>query len=137
MDLSRISSRTYLRIILGLVAFILIAFFLNKLHTRWQSYEGVVVRIHWIRAFWRPPSVDVLLARVQTPDGRQLKADVTHCPAVSKGAYVVKRRGSYCPTVVKRERDLLRSKGIRKKDVPLPRRNPDLTRQLREYEEAR
>ena len=65
MDLSRISSRTWLRMILGLVAFILIAFFLNKLHKRSQSYEGVVVRIYWIRAVVRP-SLDVLLARIET-----------------------------------------------------------------------
>ena len=136
MDLSRISSRTWLRMTLALFGFIILAFFLNKLHKRSQSYEGVVVRIHWIRAIARP-SPHILLARIETPGGRQVKADVTYCGKISEGDYVVKPRGYECPSVLRRARDMRSSKGIPDGAVPLFRRNPDLTRQLGEYEETR
>ena len=127
MDLSRISSRTWLRMTLGLVAFILVAFFLNKLHKRSQSYEGVVVRIYWIRTVVSPPSLHVLLARIETPGGTQRKADVTYCGKISEGDYVVKRRGYECPSVVRRARDVRSSKRIPVDDIPLPRQDPDLS----------
>ncbi len=136
MDISRISSRTWLRITLALVAVIVAAFLLNKLHKRSQSYEGIVVRIHWIRAFWNPRSGDLLLARIETPVGEERKADITYCGKISEGDYLVKRRGYECPTVVRRAEDM-RSNRPGPGDIPLPRRNPDLTRQLQEYDESR
>jgi hypothetical protein len=83
MDLSRISRRTWLRMTLALAGFIIAVFFLDKLYKRYQSYEGLVVQKSTIKAYARRYSWEVHFARIQTPDGKRVKADADGSPRVT------------------------------------------------------
>ena len=149
MELSRISIRGWLGITASLVGIVLFLMYLNSLYRGNQSYEGLVID-KYERSVPRPGLVfpglnTAYFIRVETQEGRHVKAEVgiSMYNYISVGDYVIKKKGDYYPSkVIVRsvpqgrppKKTIPRISDI---EVPMPRRNPELSGQLEAYEKPR
>jgi hypothetical protein len=149
VELSRISYRGWLSITLFLVGVVLFLSYLNSLYRGNQSYEGIVIE-KYERSVPKPGLVlpgfnTAYFIRVRTQEGEHVRAEVYlgMYNNISVGDYVIKKKGDYYPSTV-----ILRSSPqgrppkktiphVSDIEVPMPRRNPDLSRQLETYDKSR
>ena len=125
----RFFSSDFVRLTGLFLAILLLAYVIDTVYKHADSYEGFVIekdRIEGVRAARFYSGCSILLAR---DDGTTRLAELGSpcCASVSRGNYVVKRRGWRCPEVVHREKQI---------QVPIPGRNPGLSRQLEDFDKT-
>jgi len=126
----RFFSSDFVRLTGVYIVFFLLILTGDTVYRHAGSYEGIVIGKDRFGGHRSARIYSGCFIFLETDDGTTKRAEVGYrcCAWVSLGDYVVKRKGRSCPETVHREKEI---------QVPIPGRNPDLSRRLEDFDKTK